>query len=850
MFFCHWSIATNEVDVFSATILNINELEFDLAGFSIARNVNNLQFVIPDTGVVRFRINLVNEMIVSQTAVTLLAGNNILMGASAGLGYIEMGALTTPLTPADGFGRYYLKEVATVTHAFFIGDDGTEFDLTTGAEVFTWTADHDTGGFSLLFTDDASPPAGTIRSIQGQNTDEIHMNVPAAGKFDFNVNDIAEMVIDAADLTLATNDLNLTAGALTFAGNPLTQRVDYDSNGMIFEASNLDDFTWLINNTEEMSLSDIALTFVNTAKNLIMIGAGAVGFIQMAEITDPAAGTNSGKYYVKDVGGISRPFFIGDGLPATDLSTGTEVTTWTADHDTGGFSLTFTDDATPPAGTVTAIYAEAGELNFNVASTNSHQWRINDALEMLLDLEALDIGTKAIIFGLDAVDPGNSIPHLNWDAGNMQFNVPTGDGYIWRIEGSSQMLLNATTLDIQAKILNFTTDGHSITPSATALTINAGVASDTVVLSLAGVSKLTVDGAGGFLTLGTSMDLNLGANSIRFNAANESISIQGGDMIFDVPTTDHFSFDIAAIPEMTLDASELDLFQNQIIFSTDGHTITPSATALTINASVATDTIDLQTGAVSRLIMDSTSIRASVPIVLNLNSLQFNDVNTTITQVGTDLEYDVVSGGVHDFRIDNVVEATLTGSIMNLPTATFQEGGVDISPIGIHDQYMGAGNFDEVTASAIDVRTVDAGVDRKVLRFMSFVNGADQFATAMFQLPRNYNNGTITVIIHWTSQVEASGTVEWDISAFAHGDGVSFATSVFPAAITVTDTQINVDEEQLTPRSAAITIGGTPAEEKMIVIKVARTGSTDTFTQPAQLLGMSINVEIDGATAV
>jgi len=79
-----------------------------------------------------FRVNDVTEYTLSASALTVAAGNNILMSASGALGYLEMGVLTTPSTPANGFGRYYVKEVATITTPFFIGDDGTEIDLTAG----------------------------------------------------------------------------------------------------------------------------------------------------------------------------------------------------------------------------------------------------------------------------------------------------------------------------------------------------------------------------------------------------------------------------------------------------------------------------------------------------------------------------------------------------------------------------------------------------------------------------------------------------------------------------------------------------------------------------------------------
>jgi len=46
-----------------------------------------------------------------------------------GLNYLEADAITTPSTPDNGKGRYYTKEVATITTPFFIGDDGLEISL-------------------------------------------------------------------------------------------------------------------------------------------------------------------------------------------------------------------------------------------------------------------------------------------------------------------------------------------------------------------------------------------------------------------------------------------------------------------------------------------------------------------------------------------------------------------------------------------------------------------------------------------------------------------------------------------------------------------------------------------------
>ena len=256
--------------------------------------------------------------------------------------------------------------------------------------------------------------------------------------------------------------------------------------------------------------------------------------------------------------------------------------------------------------------------------------------------------------------------------------------------------------------------------------------------------------------------------------------------------------------------------------------------------------------------LTATSIRRAAltgditaPAGSNATTLAANVVGDAEIVAHTSTKITIIAKGQLNASIVYENEANTWGAFnQNIASGgKWQEAGKSISPIGLHDIYLAAGTFDEVTSNAIAVRTVDAGADRKVLRFMSFLNGAVQFGTSMQQLPRNYDNGTITAIIHWTSQVEGAGTVEFDISAAALGDGQDYSTVVFGTPITVTDTQTTINQEQLTPRSAAITIGNTPADNKMIVLKVQRDGVTDTFPQPVQFLGITIEISIDEAVA-
>jgi len=647
--------------------------------------------------------------------------------------YIEIESIASPgVTGFATTGRIFMD--SGNSNILSIIRNGAVISLeASGSEVFTWTADHDTGGFSLLFTDDASPPAGTVRSFQGQNTDEIHMNVPAAGQFDFNVNDIAEMVIDGTNVTLATNDL-------------------------------------------------------------ILSGIGA--FVQMEEeAADPAAGTTSGKYYVKEVGGIARPFFIGDGLGATDLSTGTPgefTAAWTANHNQGGsaFSLEDARFADPTDDTKT--------IQLNLAGMTT-------AIELTLSTSQSTAQTL-------------TIP-----------NITAAD--------------NLVTDNVAATLTNKTHDATNVFTAATGLTNFTGLGTQAQNLVMNGNS------------------VNLGAaGTIFFSAADTAISEQAGSMFFDVPTTELFSFDIAGVPEYSMDATQL-LMNNNILnmgdgilrFTNAGQTIVNSAGILLYDVADTFSHDFRVNDIVEASISGSALTLATNNLVLTAGFLQFSDVNTTITDATGILQYDVASTFSHDFRINNTVEAQLTNLIFNLPNAAFQEAGIPISPIGIHDMYWDGGSFISITAGAKAETIIGTGDNRKGVLAIPFANGATEFATIKIIPPRNYDNSTITVVVHSTPTVTGTGNVIWGIAAVAAGDGddLTAAATDYGTEITVTDAQTTLSLEELSTRTAAITPGNTPADGDAMYIRVQRRGGDggDTFSQPVILLGISVAFNTNAAVA-
>jgi hypothetical protein len=135
--------------------------------------------------------------------------------------------------------------------------------------------------------------------------------------------------------------------------------------------------------------------------------------------------------------------------------------------------------------------------------------------------------------------------------------------------------------------------------------------------------------------------------------------------------------------------------------------------------------------------------------------------------------------------------------------------------------------------------------DKAELDYFAFDGGATeervQFA---FVFPTNYNLGTVTAKIHWSSDTgsTAGDTVEWGIKGICIRNDDAIATA-FGTAQVVSDTLLanNGADMQVTAATSAITIGGTVASGSLCVFEVYRnTDGTDDMTEDAWLFGVEI----------
>lgn len=113
-----------------------------------------------------------------------------------------------------------------------------------------------------------------------------------------------------------------------------------------------------------------------------------------------------------------------------------------------------------------------------------------------------------------------------------------------------------------------------------------------------------------------------------------------------------------------------------------------------------------------------------------------------------------------------------------------------------------------------------------------FADGANSSMCWAFQLPYDYNAGTLSCTFVWET-TSGSGTVIWGIKAIDVGDNVATDTA-YGTAATATDTIQNTNRVHISP-AATLTIGGTPLGGDMCFFEVYR-DVTDTCATTVRLL--------------
>jgi hypothetical protein len=132
--------------------------------------------------------------------------------------------------------------------------------------------------------------------------------------------------------------------------------------------------------------------------------------------------------------------------------------------------------------------------------------------------------------------------------------------------------------------------------------------------------------------------------------------------------------------------------------------------------------------------------------------------------------------------------------------------------------------------------TTSGDIMLKTLDYDTATEEGAQFTIAM---PKSWNLGTVIAQFFWTA-ASGSGTAAFGLRGVAMSNDDPIDTTEMGTGQISTDTLILANDLHVSPETASITIGGTPAVDDLVWFEVYRDVATDTLGVDARLIGVKI----------
>lgn len=226
---------------------------------------------------------------------------------------------------------------------------------------------------------------------------------------------------------------------------------------------------------------------------------------------------------------------------------------------------------------------------------------------------------------------------------------------------------------------------------------------------------------------------------------------------------------------------------------------------------------------------------------------------------------DIAAGHITLARQANIATDTIIGR------QTAGTGVPEAVPIGaaaatdILDRAAGDGRYIQRTetrvmsvdipAGAMKARTTGGATSSSVetssnrLNFDTFLFDAAtaEYAQFIMAMPKSWNEGTVTAQILWYAP-GGTGNVVWGFQGVSISND-AVLDAAFGSAQTVTDGVTATTDLMQSAFTGAVTIGGSPAAEDLVVFQVYRDASSgsDTLASDAVLLAVRLNFTINAA---
>lgn len=211
-------------------------------------------------------------------------------------------------------------------------------------------------------------------------------------------------------------------------------------------------------------------------------------------------------------------------------------------------------------------------------------------------------------------------------------------------------------------------------------------------------------------------------------------------------------------------------------------------------------------------------------------------------------------------NIDCDAATTSADGCSELATSAETEAGSDtgrvVTPSGLLAAFSGAKTI-SIPGGAITSAATSGCTSTKYTATTNLITmqtcgytstSADEFGWFHFTAPKSWDEGTITARFYWGA-TSGSGNVVWSLACLARSDDDPNDTALGTAQ-TVTDALTATNDTMISSATAAITVGGSPGENDLIICRAARVGSngSDTFSGTALLEAVKVVYNVNAMT--
>ena len=191
--------------------------------------------------------------------------------------------------------------------------------------------------------------------------------------------------------------------------------------------------------------------------------------------------------------------------------------------------------------------------------------------------------------------------------------------------------------------------------------------------------------------------------------------------------------------------------------------------------------------------------------------------------------------------LTNLPAANLTGTLPAISGANLTN--LPAASAGKHTIWIPAVAMVSPTTNGAEANAVETTATKPEMKVLDFHQSTVEYAQFSIAMPKSWNEGTVTAKFYWTHATAVATNVVWGIQGVCVSDNDTI-DATFGTGVTVTDTFHNAAEDlAISPETAAITLGGSPAEDDLAYFQVYRNSShadDTTNSTDAQLIGVKI----------